>query len=83
MSGTKVSVKRERDPKLVKVTKEKKVQFLSCIVLKKRLKIFNSWNISFASGKPNVESRKQQNKVNYSLGFGSIRLQAQDDEIVK
>ena len=32
MSGTKVSVKRERDPKLVKVTKEKKVQFLSCIV---------------------------------------------------
>ena len=36
MSGRKVSVKRERDPaKLVKITKEKKVQFLSCIVLKK------------------------------------------------
>ena len=35
MSGTKVSVKRERDAKLVKVTKEKKVEFLSCIVLKK------------------------------------------------
>ena len=80
MSGRKVSVKRERDPKLVKVTKEKKVQFLSCIVL--RLKIFNSWNISFASGKPNVESRKQQNKVN-SFVFGSIRFQAQDDKIVK
>ena len=35
MPGRKVSVKRERDPKLVKVTKEKKIQFLSCIVLKK------------------------------------------------
>ena len=35
MSGRKVSVKRERDSKLVKVTKERKVQFLSCIVLKK------------------------------------------------
>ena len=34
MSGRKVS-ERERDPKLVKVTKEKKVQFISCIVLKK------------------------------------------------
>ena len=35
MSDRKVSVKRERDPKLVKVTIEKKVQFLSCIVLGK------------------------------------------------
>ena len=38
MSGRKVSVKRERDRKLVKVTTEKKVQFLSCTVLKKGLK---------------------------------------------
>ena len=38
MSGRKESVKRERDPKLVKVTNEKKVQFISCIVLKKGLK---------------------------------------------
>ena len=39
MSGRKESVKRERerDPKVVKVTKEKKVQFLSCTVLKKAL----------------------------------------------
>jgi len=38
------------------------------------LKIFDSWNISFASAKPNVESRKLQNKVNCSFVFGSIRL---------
>ena len=37
MSGRKERAKRERDidPKLVKVTKEKKVQFLSCIVVKR------------------------------------------------
>ena len=38
MSGTKVSVKRERDPKLVKVTKEKKVQFSFLYCFKKGLK---------------------------------------------
>ena len=27
----------------------------------------SSLNISFASAKPNIESRKQQNKVNYNL----------------
>ena len=32
MSDRKENVKRERDPKVVKVTKDKKVQFLSCIV---------------------------------------------------
>ena len=35
MYGRKKSIKGERDPKLVKVTKERKVQFLSYIVLKK------------------------------------------------
>ena len=45
MSGSKESVKRERAPKLVKVTKEKKVQFLSSIVLKKKHFILNRSSI--------------------------------------
>ena len=58
MSGTKESVKRARDLKLVKgLLKRERFNFV-IILFEKRLKIFNCWNISFASAKQNVESRK-------------------------
>ena len=51
--------RRVRDPKLVKGYQREKgsISFLYCF--KKGLKFsIYSWNISFASAKPDVESRK-------------------------
>ena len=50
MSSRKESTKRETSNRL-EITRDRKAQFLSYIV-------FNSWDVFFASAKPDIESRK-------------------------
>ena len=58
MSGRKESVKeRERLQTGKRLLNREQFNFF-LILFQKKLKSFNSWNISSASAKPNVESRK-------------------------